>query len=57
MLTESGAKMAHTQCPTPTLFDWLDSLIGPGGLAINCLALLPVLKFHFHEWGWEKVNN
>jgi hypothetical protein len=57
MLTESGATMAHTQCPTPTLLDWLDSLIGPGGLAINCLALLPVLKFHFHEWGWEKVNN
>jgi hypothetical protein len=33
--------------PTPTLLDWLDSLIVPGGLAINCLALLPVLSFIF----------
>jgi hypothetical protein len=39
-----------------TTVDWLDILIGPGGLLLVVSDLLQS-QFQFYGSGWEKVNN
>jgi hypothetical protein len=49
-----------------SVFDWVDSLIGPDGLllvvcpALPCLAPQSILQsqfqFYFDGWSWKKVK-
>jgi signal recognition particle GTPase len=39
-----------------SVYDWLDSLIGLGGMLL-ALSHLFAVAVKFYGWGWKKVNN